>query len=90
MTPADELRQAAATLRDLAGKATPGEWKVNDLFGDSVMGIAYDMGEDDAVWVATMNPAVAEPLAKLLDRLADNYSRWTPDYTLDLARQINE
>lgn len=82
MNPADEIRQAAATLRELATKATSGPWRTveADVMADVLT--VKDLGvpvitsaEDemtgveiaDARWIATMSPSVAEPLAETLE-----------------------
>lgn len=106
MTPANELRQAAATLRALSANATPGPWDgdlngVNGPGGNNRIAVgpwAGVMDGDDARWIATMSPAVAEPLAKLLDWgefLVTSHSPQLGDaevleLLIEFARQINE
>lgn len=116
MTPADELRQAAATLRELAAKATPGPWRYNPekyyrepktlRFEEAVFAGPAGMdattialtgetddpqGMSDAAWIATMSPAVAEPLARWLDNemVLATAGGVSNSASLDFARQIN-
>ncbi|MER7077924.1 hypothetical protein SAMN02982929_07202 [Saccharopolyspora kobensis] len=101
MTPAEELRQAAAKMRKLGAGAISGPWRrgddktqlVFDSLGASVAGVHW--GDDTAEWIATMSPAIAEPLAELLEGVAARWS-WTnradtdaEESALALARQIN-
>lgn len=97
MTPADELRQAAETLRERAAKATPGPWKYDERFGyidsngDGNRVVQYrgiETGDGD--WIATLSPAVAEPLAALLEAIDNDQFYATVDNAQELARQINE
>lgn len=82
---AAELRQAAETLRERAGAATPGPWFVDEVgdFGDksAVMEIVrwrgltnnahFDEDRPTADYVATMHPGVGLALADWLDRAAE-------------------
>lgn len=84
MTPTETLRAAAAKLREIADKATPGPWSRYANLGYAVFSEAFDPdvpdgvgdvtngspGEADADWIALMSPAVAEPLAAWLDGCA--------------------
>ena len=84
MTPADELRQAATRLRELAADATPGPWSVT--VDDDVVADTVDSGygpqsvapnvitPEDMKWIAAMSPVIAEPMADLLDHASDWYS----------------
>jgi hypothetical protein len=88
-TPSETLRAAAARLRALAEAATPPPWRTVALRDDDpAYGLDVEpgvaVGNDssgacelpDATWIATMNPAVAEPLAAWLERDADAV-KWT-------------
>jgi hypothetical protein len=105
MTPAAELRAAAATLRKRGAEATPGPWDrpLNTRYKhivtapkpDGEQGRHLDgrpervgvvqlniwwngsfmrkRGGRDLEWIALANPALAEPLAALLDNAAELY-----------------
>lgn len=102
---AEDLRKAAAKLREMAQGTTPAPWEVFDceLYprwilgqpeGDSVYATdvakSYtENGEDgltvsdaDWRWMAFASPAIAEPLAALLDDAADRF-----DYFCDLSNK---
>lgn len=80
-TPADEISQAAATLREAAAKATEGPWiaEYSGPTGNCV--IPHDAqstrehvaktqlyhAQADAEWIALMSPVLAEPLAAWLE-----------------------
>jgi hypothetical protein len=75
-SPSETLRAAAAVLRGLASHATPGPWRQGGIgeFGWTVLGPSgcietedSDQGRNDATWVGTMSPAVAKPLALILE-----------------------
>lgn len=80
-TPADELRTAAATVRQLAEAATPGPWQQSGIgdYGWTVntpdSHVAEtddsDLGRADANWIAAMGPNVGLALADWLDQEAD-------------------
>lgn len=83
MTPADELRAAAAKLREMADDL--GEWRyddgntmVRDRNGDIV---AVHVHQGDGAWIALMGPGKAEPLAVWLDEAAGPLDLWNT--TLD-------
>ena len=75
---AEILHQAAARLRELAAKATSGPWSaghkrtvVAKITGKSWgLIVARDVDDVDRDWITTMSPAVAEPLAALLESYA--------------------
>lgn len=83
MTPSEELREAATTLRTAAEKATHGPWE-SLADGDRLVALtesgrawSYVVEEPighagTAAWMALVNPDLAEPLAALLDHLADD------------------
>lgn len=76
VSPAEELHQAAATLRALAAEATPGPWVAWGAFDVrsaalSDRNLAETTVSSDADWIVTMSPAIAYPLAAWLDREAD-------------------
>ena len=84
MSPAETLRAAAAKVRDTASNATPGPWECDGIgdYGWTVRDVSpfgtfaietedSEQGQADAEWIALMSPAVAEPLAAHLERLAD-------------------
>jgi len=77
MTPAEELRTAAATLRALAAEATPGPWegrgKVDaSIWANSIGNYVTEKitsGERhkaDAHYIAAMHPGVGDLIAKWL------------------------
>lgn len=89
-TPSDELRAAATLLRETARAATPGPWGVETVVRDSIGAYSYpghsfvatigDRTADeyvvrDAAWITLANPELAEPLADLLDSIADEHER---------------
>lgn len=67
------LRTAAARLRRLAARTTPGDWRVGGLLASRPEVIAHDLDggtehvaearAGTAAWIAALSPAVAEPLA---------------------------
>lgn len=82
MTPADELRAAAETLRSLTGDATDGPWTSEDpnrawgddndhrLIGGGKILATFNSdynGPLNALYAATMHPGVGTALAKWLD-----------------------
>jgi hypothetical protein len=89
MTPAEELRAAAALLRERAAKTSGGTWTAEYLdqhncwwvdhrtetSDSTTYGTVADLESIDmagnAAWIALMSPAVAEPLAALLESEAD-------------------
>ena len=84
MSAADELRTAAAVLRENAEGATPGPWRWNPAhpgklrplhgagltspFGYLTSG--HDIRIRDAVYITMMDPIVGAALADLLDEVA--------------------
>lgn len=87
---AAELRQAAATLRLLADRATPGTWKVwgmsvmADVVGDSNVETALDVAHRtheeglrtfNANYIARMDPNLGRMLADWLDQCADRLDK---------------
>lgn len=97
MTAADEIRQAAAKVRETAKRATPGPWAASPVWSprSSVTSAVYSLAEDagtvasevvasglakakhggitnphNALWIALMSPALAEPLAAWLEGCA--------------------
>lgn len=77
-TPSETLRAAAARLRALAAKATPGPWSSLDD-GDRLIHVIGEHGDfeyvvdepisnsSNAAWIAALSPVVAEPLARELE-----------------------
>jgi hypothetical protein len=73
VTDADLLRAAADRLEVLAGRTTPGDWRVTGLLATrpEVVAHAPDGGTEHvaearantAAWIAALSPAVAGPLA---------------------------
>lgn len=58
MTPSEELRAAAAKVRELAAAATPGPWRQHD---------PWDQRRNcwsDAAWMAFMSPVAAAAVAR--------------------------
>lgn len=85
MTPAEELRAAAARLRETAKGAPRGPWEfVENLYWgrdaivnpeamgwDALVLSVHDLGETPvARWAALVHPGLAEPLADLLEFLS--------------------
>ena len=68
-TPADEMRQAAATLCETAGAAAEG-W--DDVTGGVARTWSDGCGQPDAAYIATMHPGVGLALAELLDVAASH------------------
>ena len=97
MSHLDEIRQAAATLREQAEAATPGPWEVSwgAVRGPEQHAVASP-ARRDALYMATMDPLVGialadhlEGFAAFLDMLGDDYAdRITPGETVTLARAI--
>ena len=95
MTPAEELRTAATRLRETAAEATGGPWENGEddhlWIGGSVWGYSVrKKGEflnGDPAWIALANPALAEPLAQLLEDQAAMYEDFLPRGT-DIAERI--
>ncbi len=109
MTPADELRAAATLLRERAAKATSGPWADLPYLGGDVYIKEADgsyrfiaqtarhddaFQPDDACWIATMHPGLAEPLAawleveaEIADGNSDTYPLACPE-SLGVARVI--
>ncbi len=100
MTPAEELRAAAAKLREKAKAARPFPWRsagTGDVVVDlppshpdyatskDCVTVLADGNIDDAEWVALMHPGLAEPLAALLEYLASQSERWPVNLTAALG-----
>lgn len=75
------LRAAAKRLRSLAAEATPGPWTLYDR------GVGWELNEldwhdgttfkrGDAHYIATVNPRLAEPIAKWLDDEAGTFDEY--------------
>lgn len=78
VAPAEELRKAAATMRTLAAEATGQPWTYDrraDHIDGSTRPVAYDPGKENGTWIATMSPAVAEPLASWLEFESEQVDR---------------
>lgn len=89
MTPAEELRTAAKTLREAIKNATPGPWQANDDFGVVALRTTWPHGFDDAyewviddgvlenggdaAWIGLIHPGLAEPLGAWLEAEADGW-----------------
>lgn len=79
MTAADELRAAAKKLRETASNALGSDrpWRYapgkpsDSVRTESGWEIAYGDDPSNLRWIALASPALAEPLADLLDDLAD-------------------
>ena len=76
LSPVETLQAAAAKLRELVKKATPGPWTAHsdglvwpERMGDPVSGSTE---QEDAEWIAFAHPGVAEPLADWLDAQAED------------------
>jgi hypothetical protein len=74
------LRTAAARLEALAGRTTPGDWRVSGLLATRPEVIAHLAGGTEHVaearagsgaWITALSPAVAAPLAAWLRAAAD-------------------
>jgi hypothetical protein len=102
---ADELRRAAATLRERANAAQPGPWESGErcvwshadipdgvVVGDAAGGggVYYDA---DGAYIATVHPGVGLALADWLDHYASVLQQQHPiafaDDAIALARLIN-
>lgn len=91
--PAEQLRAAAAKLRDTAAKAEC--WDAREVHdGECTDWEKYyghspeaDLPEGDGPWIVLMSPVVAEPLAALLEEVADGWMVGSVQ-VLDLARAI--
>ena len=82
MTPAEELRAAAAKIRATAEAATPGPWRVEEIPPYTEPILMRDLGEvletagtvdvepGDQAHIALWHPGVAELVADALDELA--------------------
>lgn len=103
-SPADELRQAADTLRDLGDSATKGQWHreageiraINRESEEEPTRLGEIGREADARWIVTLSPDVIPTLVLWLQTAADLHERCRPDEidrpataALDFARQIN-
>lgn len=75
MTAPEELRKAAARLRDLAADASPAPWHegVGLIRSGRAVAVIYDVEAEpgDIAWIATLHPGIAQPLADWLDTVAD-------------------
>jgi len=106
-SPSSVLRQAAAKVREMAGEALPGPWIAEFVPDDNETwfvqteemppwNVAKDvMGPGNALWIKCLSPAIAEPLAALLDAIAADIAGFTPGFADDfpevhLARLILE
>jgi hypothetical protein len=94
MTPAEELRAAAALLREKATEATDGPWEIEYSYAgdrpqalfrmnpdhpddvDEALGVGVMDEPADNVWVALMSPAMAEPMAAILETCARMAYLW--------------
>lgn len=117
MSSSDQLKRAAAKLRETAAKATPGPWQfVPDLYGDRgaitsaspaaegwdtlIIDVPNDSEQPAAEWIALVSPALAEPLAVVLEEAARRYEWFvesgakpehaapTMEYELAVARAL--
>lgn len=75
-SPSDELRQAAAHIREVAGKVSLGPWSTYDVSGELIIGAdgaqildVYEGYGNTAVaaYITLWDPDVAELVAKMLD-----------------------
>lgn len=74
--PADLLRTAADRLEALAGRTTPGDWRLTGLLASrpEVVAVRPDGSTEhvaearagSAAWIAALSPVVAAPLAAAL------------------------
>lgn len=104
MTPAEELRKAAARLRETGEHTTPGTWLVPDV-ADMVVSdkpmrwgtpIVAECGTpEDAAWIALMHPDLSEPLSAWLESWStvelSEHGSYPDDwmYALRIARVVN-
>jgi hypothetical protein len=92
------LREAAQRLETLAGRTTPGDWRLTGLLATrpEVVAVGADGGTEhvaearagSGAWIAALSPAVGAPLAALLRAAADT-EPIDPRAT-DLARVLLE
>jgi hypothetical protein len=88
----DPPTTAAERLRALAGRTTPGDWRIAGLLATRPEIVAHrpdggtehvaEARADTAAWISALSPAVAGPLAALLDA-----ARSTPEAG-ELARVL--
>jgi hypothetical protein len=89
----------------MAAKAEPGPWRSDGYFRVWSHGQEEVVSEGDSgggvvdgatgLWIAALSPAIAEPLAALLDAIAADIAGFTPGFADDfpevhLARLILE
>ena len=105
MTPAEQLRRASETLREMAEEATGNRWNVDYLNeivavqGDElyqVLPVSDTIKQADAALIALMDPDLARMLAAWLSMSADHATgrgrEWCGsclDHALALAEHIN-
>lgn len=101
MTPADEIRQAAQTLRNAVNAVGGGpEWYDASLATQVLRSAGYPTTatpSEDGDYIALMNPAVGLSFADLLDASAEDHEHWeemgqgelTDKAVLAVARAIN-
>lgn len=91
MTPAEELRAAAARIREVAGKATPGPW-VNYNDGDRIIRDPdVTAAEDDSDPCGEGPPleyVVDEPLS--YPENGDHIAMWDPNVALLVAEVFDK
>jgi len=80
MTRAEKLRAAATRMREAGADAMDGEWAVDEngtaVYSSEVAPygapcVVPQVAEEDAEWIALVDPRLAGPLPDLLDTAAD-------------------
>jgi hypothetical protein len=79
VTAPEELRKAAARLRDLAADASTTPWMRGEgyvrkaVWTDGGLIVVCDRYAEpgDLAWIATLHPGIAQPLADWLESVAD-------------------
>ena len=82
MDDAELLRTVADRLERVAGRSTPGDWRIGGLLATRPEVLAHrpdgstehvaEARAGTAAWIAAFSPAVAEPLARWLRDTADH------------------
>jgi hypothetical protein len=98
VTDAEQLREAARRLEDLAARTTAGDWRVTGLLATRPEVVTHGPdGETEHVaearqrtasWIAALSPAVAPQLTALLRGVADGHP--VDDAAAELARALLE
>lgn len=88
-SPVEELREAAKQLRELAGKATPGPWRLIRDGQDLVMQSPIE-GDDVAAWTYGVRRGHDEDWAECDTRDAEYIASMHPGVALALADWLDK